>query len=647
MSPIEQSIIQLLEKIKKDNLKATGNATFFQGLDEEEDHIQLQATLIELKSHELLSISLEFINHDVLSEYLTHPDQHLASAFSDGKINPSIGYFLFFWKKIRNAIEPISSSDDEILERIKSSLDMECAIYNEKRDRGDGTAMHDPNIYHPSVFRAVYQSNRESLITLFQSAYGDVMPKEESFIDSPVPQPVRNKTYSIIKTLHELALARPNVPFETFDHAAVVIQRVFRRSARNQTYITLLSQLAASNKIPQEPVSDPRTWKPRCNNATLATRIVRLYKAVNLFQTVRHLTNQKALASIFNDGLFGQKNLVDNLMVFKPAALVDDDIARGDSNVICLGPNAIHSLWIDDNTVEIVFNADVLLNSCAPIFMKQRDFGFDTSYQRDKFPRESLFPGSEDIDFKDISFTCSESSYFNIFSIEFMVFKQDIPFAHATFPFNEFLFNNHRKPNLHEMLASSFFKFWDSLACMPEHKGSGGDQNVRECVNQFYSKLSKLTDEELKNFIERVGKALLTTAEFNIYGAYRIDDFAMIERITSGYKWTIESPLSEFEAKGLPYTLCLKDFLSGLNEGDTHVIETAVQNIPELFKSYRFLDYLILKTTESRTKSQLQDLRALCVLPRWLKTVNVPGFFNRAPESDHLSILETDRPLHP
>ena len=460
------------------------------------------------------------------------------------------------------------------------------------------------------------------------------MPKEESFSEGAAPPIVKKETDSIIEILRKFV--RPNVSFETLDNAAVVIQRGFRSSVRNQTYTALLAQLAASNKIDKEPVSDPLRWKPRCNDPKLAATIFRLYKGVQLFETVRHLTNQKALTSIFNNGLFGQKNLIDNLMAFKPAALVHDDIARGDCNVICMGPNAIHSLWIDDNTVEIVFNSDKLLRGGAPIFMKQRDFGFNTEYQRDKFPYEPLFPGSDDIDFKDISFTCSEGSHGNIFTIQFQVFNQNTPIAHATLPFNEFLFNNQRKRNLHEILARSFFKFVDSLECMPEHEKSGGIQIIRGWVDGFYSKLSALNNEELKSFIERVGKALLKTAEFNIYGAYRIDDFAMIESITSGYKWTLESQLSALEPQGPQYTLCLKDFLSQLNEGDAHVLATARQNIPELFQSYRFLDYLISKITEPRNQSALQALREQCVLPRWLQTVKSPGFFNN-PDADDLA----------
>ncbi|MGL5743215.1 MAG: hypothetical protein ACRCXC_12110 [Legionella sp.] len=94
------------------------------------------------------------------------------------------------------------------------------------------------------------------------------------------------------------------------------------------------------------------------------------------------------------------------------------------------------------------------------------------------------------------------------------------------------------------------------------------------------------------------------TAEFNFYGAHQID-FSRLVSITTNYT----------KEKYGDYVLNMTVFQNQLNLGNLEALEVAKEKIPEIFHSYRFVDYLLSKTTSEIAKNALQEILATCDAP--------------------------------
>lgn len=89
-------------------------------------------------------------------------------------------------------------------------------------------------------------------------------------------------------------------------------------------------------------------------------------------------------------------------------------------------------------------------------------------------------------------------------------------------------------------------------------------------------------------FLQALGCTMSDTAEFNIYGAYKLD-FTAIKSIN----------IYKYKDSRITYTLELKQFVEQLQAGNIAALEKAIKNIPSLFTSYRFIDYLLIKNVHS------------------------------------------------
>lgn len=155
--------------------------------------------------------------------------------------------------------------------------------------------------------------------------------------------------------------------------------------------------------------------------------------------------------------------------------------------------------------------------------------------------------------------------------------------------------------SMHQILTLNFFKFIDNL------KKPDGKPDTAY-INWFYQEVGKLNEEQLIQFLTNLEIQMTDTAEFNFYGAYQIDFSAMVS-ITKKAQGAIDPE---------GYNLTLSEFISSLNQGDVNSLEQAKQSIPEVFKSYRFIDYLIEQVKDEKALVSLESLRCDCDVPQWL-----------------------------
>ena len=613
----EQEIIQVLLGIKEENrAKGRGFRLFFSPQVEAQAHKKLEGLINSLKKLDISTLSHEFISHELVTEYLTHDSEMFFIYGAEDGLDKLAKECLRFFIIIRNAIESPAPSD-QLIKVLEQLLEKEAETY--KKEKAFGMALHNTHIVNASVLKTVYASNNEQLITLFKKHLGNMSPRAESFGEQPIPVRIRTQSDALIATLADLA--KHNRSFNDIERASVVLQRTWRSYWRDNTYKKLLREVFKVTDF--DPTLLQKPYQPQCDEA-LALRIMKISKQLKLFDTIRHLTSQNALTSILDDGFFGQQNLINHLMSYSPAALNYFDRERGDANAICFGPNKIDSFWVTDNTVEIVLHSEpVLTERNLPIFFKQRDFGFNTEQQRENFPNCPLLSESDGY-FSQFSFMHTERAFTYKNDIEFKLFDNNkTTIAHSIFPFHAFIFKN--QDNLHQILSLNFFKFIDALRPV----NPADTSKIETWIKQFYEKINTFTDQELYNFIQRVGTTLIKTAEFNIYGAYKIDNFSIIKSITSRYALTM-TPQEGME----PYTLNIQAFLLQLNKGDTAALDDAKRNLPELFQSYRFLDYLISNTTNENSQAALNILKEQCKTPRWIQTITSPGFFKIKPATE-------------
>jgi hypothetical protein len=605
MSPAEQEIIDILNEIKSVNLVEHGKAEIFCAIEPEiAQHLLIQPLLKKLKTaSEPAALSLEFLRHPTLVEYLTHPQREELSAMSERDINPSIGEYLIVWRLLRDTVDAAGTSElPELLARFEIEL-----LKRQNEQLND--------ILSLGIFKCVYASSCPELIALFERHYPTLIPREEYFDPSAIPPRVRASTDAAIEGICRLFAEGSISNFNQLEAAVLVMQRKHRQSLMHKEHE--MRGIALDRH--------PTPYRPRCNEE-LAERVVRLSRDVKLFSSLRHLTNRKGLCSIMNDGFWGRQNLVRHLMPFSPFALQSSDIQRGDANAICFGPQHIDSRFITEGTVEIVLHSDPLLkNRHLPLFLKQMDFGFRT--QREDFPNIPLFPDAED-DMIALSFMHTEypSLCFGDKTIEFGLYWGDVRIAFSQFNFDQFIVENHG--NAHQILCLNFFKLLDALQSCTVYVEPAA---VAAAVERIYVELSKLDDVKLQAFLERIGKALTRTSEVNIHGAYRIDDFSMIESISSEPDQTVSRLSPPFL-----YRLSMSAFINELNEGNLSMLREARERLPELLKSYRFLDFLLSKVSQEDSVGALQVLRGDCFEPRWRRTMRErhgSDFFAKAPES--------------
>ena len=566
MHPIEEKILALLKKN--------------QGLDFND--------FDALKSLTLGTLSREFYSDPYVKQYCEkRPRIRLAKEFN-----------------LRLALEEYITSDhsQQYLENVETALlkFLSPSLGDEGlQNRAAGTYLMPVS---NEFIRQIYQLENIPLTTLFQRHFP--MPPARLFEKDRVPKVIQKHDAEVLKTMEK-------IPLKTLEPFIIKWQRSIRMKRRYQEEINRIAQrhefylmshhmsteeiedYEKDNQPPpqlhqwaEELLQDANTpYKPKCDPA-LSDRIMAAARKVSAFSTVKHITFEKYIQSIFDDALYGRRTLRDFYLPFNPASLRGCDILNGDANVGCLGPQDIDPKA--DGDIIIEFDLAKLIQNHPSAFYKQ----LDLEYRVDK--RRQVKLGNETLWFdhtgtKSIRID-STSTYLKIFDSRCGDLKRI-----AEAPKSSFIAYNLEQ--MYEILTLNFFRFIDRMEFL---EGSRRDQAY---IDNFYQKVAQLTDEELVIFLTELEKNMTDTAEFNFYGAHQIDCSTIVS-ITASYKG---------------YTLHLPKFINALNQGNVDELRQARVKIPSLFQSYRFLDYLLLNVQQSDTRYYLDDLRKQCKTPKWVQ----------------------------
>lgn len=599
MHPIEEEIIKLLTEIKNKNSKKS----FFYQFNEIHDYIKLEKLFATLKASSAIE-SQDFLAHSLLVEYITHASRQKWESYSDGDVRLSSSNYLIFWHLIRTYQMQVVAHEpraEESIIAIEKKLKTEELKYNEGLENGKG--IHDADMFYPSLIRDVYRSGDLRLIALFEK-YLHVHPREDFFDEHTIPDNVREKALEASQALHSF-FSRNRHDIQSAEKQIIQIQRSFRNNRR----IKEDEMRRKGQPLPDAP------YRPLCDSV-LADRLMESASRVKLFSKLRHLTNQAALTAIFDNGLAGRNTLIKQLQKFTPAALTHFDIGFGDANKICFGPQGIDSSWLNEKTVEIIFSGDLQYQEKLPASCKQQDLGFVT--RRDKYPPTPLF--LEGTPLSSLSFIHTERLS-DKKEIEFLLLDiNQRPVAWAKLSPSELMTNN--LIDVSQIFVLNFFKFIDNLAI---YNPSVGTREFKPApatslVQSIYDKIGALSPAELDAFLHRIGLACTRTAEFNIYGVHQID-FSTIESITARYLFQYDQAQAMEVGLSDSYILNIKNFISALNEGSSLKLHEARQNIPELFKSYRFLEFLNANIHDQSIRTQLEILYENCEIPQWRKVI--------------------------
>lgn len=482
----------------------------------------------------------------------------------------------------RLALEEYINSDrsQSYLENVETALlELPCPLgsFNDgMQDKKAGTYLMPIT---SELIRKIYLLEDELLTKLFQKHLPT--PPVRLFNELQIPHIVQKKSIEIDETMKKIDV-------EKIEPFIVKLQRHIRMKNRykeEQNRIALRDKvyLKSSHMSPEDLIQDANTpYKPKCS-AELSERIMATAKKVAAFSTVKHITSKQAIQNIFDEALYGRRTLMDFYFSFNPAALYESDVLNGDGNVACLGLQDIDPQALGGIIIE--FDLPKLIQNKPAAFYKQRDLEYDPKRIR------KVQLGEETILFDHTGLPRlidATTTYLQIMGRSSGL-KQI-----ARVPKSSFI--SYNLEQIHEVLTLNFFRFMDRMADL---KGNI-DQNY---IDDFYRKVSQLTDEELFVFLTDLEKNMTDTAEFNFYGAYKID-FSTIINITARYK---------------KYILNLPKFINDLKQGNINELRQARIKIPELFQSYRFLDYLLLQVKDSDAKYYLDDLRKQCKIPNWIK----------------------------
>lgn len=505
------------------------------------------------------------------TEFLTSVQQQKIFEYNDaGKL----------WLQLELYFKESPENKQQMLQHIeqilKESLDGSNMV--DLKTKETGTYIMDVS---PEIIRQVYLSNDHVLIDLFEKYVPT--PPASFFEEKSIPEKIRLREQEAQETIKKVAL-------KTLEPFILKSQRHIRGKRRQREELHRIEEVHARalnwhKMTAEELMQDANTpYVPKCES-NLSKRIMDAAQKVSAFSTIKHITSHRTIQSVLDDALYGRRTLLDFYMTFDPAALMTCDILNGDGNVVCLGPQDI-----DPNAsgaIIIEFDLPKLLQTKPSAFYKQKDLEYQTV---NKVRQVSL--GNTELYFDHTGYvrrTDMGSAYLKIIDRKWGGLTQISRSLKSTFIAYDL-------ERMHEILTLNFFRFMDGMT------NAATDKTDQAYIDQFYQKVSQLDDEALVRFLTDIEKNLTDTAEFNFYGAHQIN-FSTVTSLSDRNKG---------------YTLQLPEFLHALNSGRLDILRQARQSLPEIFQSYRFLDYLLTHVKHPEARYYLDDLRKQCKTPNWI-----------------------------
>lgn len=566
---------------------------------------KVEQTFCDLQSEPLGTVTSEFLNHSAVVSF----------------IDKSYDQNLKFWYFIQ------TSSLDIIEGKIKEHV----AKYQEDCKRGLG--MPPGELYSHLLIRSIYLSGNQELIDIF-CRYLPI-PSADIFEGYEVPHVVSDKKNVVVQSVKDFQQRNQDqgLSLDEITDNVVDIQRTIRSNLRYDEEINRIAdrkrwKFLTEKVSPEELIQDANTpYRPKCE-PQLARRIMELAQKVRLFSTVRHLTSAAHIGGIFDDCLYGRRRLLQDFKLFRQASLHECDIAEGDGNVICFGPSEIDPDAMQPNTIELLFDVDKISKNNPSIFYKQQDLHFLRGKLRHIVVNSrNSKQKSKQLFFSHTSFVRNKIEGFSYLSV-YDGFSGGLK-AQVSLP--NYSLISYNVQNIHQILTLNFFRFLDS--------SFDRENNFKSVRDEVYADLGELSDEELVAFLQEMGKKLSDTSEFNFYGVHQIDFSTMIAM--SSYR----------DGHEVSYTLNLDKLVASLERNDITILNEARKHLPGAFSSYRFLDYLLSKTTSILGRYELQKLRAKCKAPFWVEPVAEPepltaeAIAQYTPASDSIDVTKDHNEL--
>lgn len=566
MQPFEIKVIKEFEFILKTDSQVAW------------DNIFLLTLLVNLDGRSYGTLSAEFIDHPSLHEFL---EKYKKSIWREQLKIYVLQLRIEHYLNTKNNPELSKQKLTLVTQALK-----DCLSDMTPENKAQGVAMLPTSLQDYKFIKDIYLLNDERLSTIFASQLP--IPRANLFIRSNLPKIVaeRNQASSgtITKILGQAGIKREDR--EKFERSIVNAQRRFRAKQRAKED---LERVSARLEIPKSDtkkiLKDANSpYIPQCHEE-LAKRIVVLSKDIRIFSKVKHLTTCSAVESIFNDALYGRRTLQQLYIPFKPAALKHFDIQEGDANVICLGANLIDD-QVCPYECTLEFDVTQLTKKNPCIFFKQRDLAYSFKKIREITIGNLTINFSHTVNRPSISKEDSVNCYFYVFDNS----KQPAtPIAKAKIKNSLLIAYDLKK--MHQILTLNFFRFIDAL----------DDKTLRD---KIYAALNGLSDEMLVQVLKKISKQMTDTMEFNFYGAYKIDFAALIAIKIYGK------------------VLDLPEFVKELELGNIPRLEQVMKDMPQIFTSYRFIDYLLSNTNSNAVITMLNEQREKCVVPEWLDNKN-------------------------
>ncbi|MBS0290081.1 MAG: hypothetical protein JSS07_08630 [Proteobacteria bacterium] len=451
-----------------------------------------------------------------------------------------------------------------------------------------GAKLPFPGLFQGCLLKNVYLFQNEELILLF-AKYLPV-PKAEYFQDVPKYIKAREASYNELVT--NFIAKNKEYHFEQLENKILTIQRKFRSIKRQKEEQHRIPEIfpelfpPKNNEISVENFGKP--YVPQKCSSALANRIVNAASKIKFLRNIRHLTNEDAIKSIFNDCLYGRVNLMLSFIPFNPASLHSTDIENGDANVICCGADYGK---IDSRTqnIELTFDLNKMnLGATHCAFFKQQDLEFgDNSIRAVKLDmHNTLFfkhTGSNLLEFrkrkyKYMHLTLKDQKNFDYIGevANYELISYDIE-------------------NINSVLILNFFRYLDNLIPLK-------NDDTTDVTAKVYQAIKAMTDEELDDFLKNIGLNFSDTMEFNYYGGHQIDFNSLVN-------------IKKMRFGG--DSLNIPDFIAQLQAGQLEKLKKAKQIFPFIFQSYRFLDFLSSKIDNALILNELAILYANCKKPEW------------------------------
>lgn len=487
-----------------------------------------------------------------------------------------LDYNILFWVAIQKYVD---SPSDECLEGINSNLETVFSNARIMNDDGpDETDYHQlflmrTALANPLLIKAVYLSQNEKLIGLFKNYFQT--PSSELFKGLTVPAEVAKKDKEKKSALKEF-FAKSKFTSDKVEKSVITLQRSFRGKKRKKAELQRIKKLYSSHINSSKKTTDAlfneanTPYVPLQCNKTLSERITKAAAQIKLFTEIRHITNPKALKSILDDGIYGRETLEKFNMQYTPAALGSGDVQDGDSNVVCFGPFDIDTHYLDEKQIplEIILRSSQIHKNNPCAFFKQRDLHYTKDHMR-----------TVDLGKVKLNFTHKDLKGDNSIFYEFSLNEEK---SSCLIP--KFMLVGYDVAKMHQVLILNFFRVLDKIS----------SSSLR---NNIYARIADLDDKQLASWLKNIGMAFSDTAEFNFYGAHKINMYSLLK-----------IKLKDVE-------LNIPDLIVLLNRGDQKRLQEAIEKIPSLFESYHFVTYLVEQVSHETTRKKLMMMKEKCQAP--------------------------------